>query len=314
VLFRDETDLGALIDGMPDLAGRPFTVAPEFQENFDHAAGARLLVTSDFPYCAGYELQVGYVGVEEWSATAYFPQEAIAANPPASTVPVNERRALQYGSAIHSVEINFQRVSRGYLKPYAGFRYWALNEDIQDYADQFTTGVLADPGLTVGDITSASVTDRINAVSIDNNLVGFQGGMRLDMWRPTPRLHLAGFCSAGVFCNMVSRDRIYEESTSRTQRQRVSSGGASPVLSVSETSSTARTDSRVSADGANLAFTTEASLAGVWQVNRCVALRSGYQVLFLSGVELAEDLWIGGAPVDRDLVLHGWFAGFEYRR
>jgi hypothetical protein len=308
VLFREETDLGALLDGMPDLAGRPFTVAPEFQENFDHAAGARLLVTSDFPYCAGYEMQVGYVGVEEWSASAYFPQEAIAANPPASTEPVSERRSLIYDSSLHSVEINFQRVSRGYIKPYAGFRYIGLDEDVQDFADQFTTGVLPAPGGVVGNLTSSSVTDRINGVSVDNDMVGFQGGLRLDMWRPTRKLHIAGFCSAGVYCNMVDRERVYEESTVRNQRERVT------ATTIADTTTSASTTSVVSADGTNVGFSTEASLAGVWQVNRCVALRSGYQVLFLSGVELGEDLWLGASPDERDLVLHGWFAGFEYRR
>ncbi|MGL4514304.1 MAG: hypothetical protein ACRCT8_14545 [Lacipirellulaceae bacterium] len=314
VLFREEADLGALIDGMPDLAGRPFAVAPEFQENFDHGAGARLLVTSDFPQSAGYELQVGYVGVEDWSASAFFPQETIAANPPASTVPVNERRRLAYDSGLHSAEINFQRVSRGYLKPYAGFRYVGLHEDIQDFADQFTTGVLPDPGLAVGDVSASTVTDRINGVSIDNDLVGFQGGLRLDMWRPTRRFHVSGFCSAGVYCNLVSRERSFEETSTRSELERVTSGGAAPVVSVANSTTTTSTGSVVSADGTNLAFTTEAAVAGVWQMNSCLALRSGYQVLFLSGVEVAEDLWLGGAPDEQDLVLHGWFAGFEYRR
>ena len=134
------------------------------------------------------------------------------------------------------------------------------------------------------------------------------------MWRPTRRFHLAGSLAAGVYCNIVDRNRVFQSVTSTTTNELVT---IDMVDQVQTTTSTAGATSVASTDGTRIAFNTEATLAGVWRLNNAVALRAGYQMLFFSGVELAENLWTAPpplAPASDDLFLHGWFAGFEYRR
>lgn len=323
LLFRDGSNLDAILAEVeaPDPGELPAPGTPlEFRDNFDHAAGVRVLLTSEFPQCSGYELQVGYVGVEQWMANAYYAQEEIVAPVlPMPGVPsepgVQQRRLVGYESSLHSAELNFQRETDGYLKPFAGVRYFGLDESINDQNQQFTTGVLGDPA-AVGNMLSSATTQTRNGVDVQNNLIGFHGGLRLDMWQPTRKLHFNGFVSAGVYCNIVDRDRVFEETNAVTTRERVEDA-TTMVESINTTTSTSNTRSVVSADGTRIAFATEASLAGTWRLSNSMALRGGYQVLFLQGVELAENLWTAPPPitaVEDDLFLHGWFAGFEYRR
>ncbi|MEO0529685.1 MAG: hypothetical protein AAF266_03810 [Planctomycetota bacterium] len=317
LLFRDSADLDAVLAEVEPIAPSSTMPPLQFQDNFDHAAGVRLLLTSEFPQCAGYELQVGYLGVDKWLANANWEQETLAAATlPLSDIDVEQQRVLGYESSLHSVEINFQRATRGYLKPFAGLRYIALDEQILDENRQFTTGVLPDPPGGVAGTLASAVTQTRNGVEIENNLIGFQGGVRLDMWRPTRRFHLAGFLSAGVYCNIVDRDRIFQETNTVTTNERTIDATTSAETVTTTIDSTTST-SKVSADGTRIAFTTEAALAGVWRLSNSTALRGGYQIQFLDGVELAEDLWTSPPPitaVDNDLFLHGWFAGIEYRR
>ncbi len=316
LLFRDNANLDAILAEVAPIA--PSTVLPplEFRDNFDHAAGVRMMLTSEFPQCSGYELQIGYLGVEKWLANAYYERETLtAASLPLSDVDVQQQRTVGYESSLHALEINFQRETRGYLKPFAGMRYFRLDEAVFDQNQQFTTGVLPDPTV-VGDTISSATTQTLNAVEVQNDLIGFQGGLRLDMWQPTQRLHLNGFLSAGVFCNIVDRDRVFEDSSTVTTNELVSTGTPA-VESVETTSTTSSVRSVVSADGTRIAFATEAALAATWRLSNSTALRGGYQVLYLHGVELAENMWVAPPPVtaiEDELFLHGWFAGLEYRR
>lgn len=316
VLFRDNSNLDAIIGVVEadPIAGDPLTL--EFRDNFDHAAGARVLLTSEFPQCAGYELQVGYLGADKWTANAYWEEFTVpAASLPLSDIDVQQRRQLVYDSSLHSAEINFQRLTRGYLKPFAGLRYIALDESVFDANRQYTNVILGDPDITtVGDSLSSAIAQQSESAQIDNNLIGFQGGLRLDMWRPTRRLHVSGFFSAGVYCNIIDRDRVSSDSTSITTKEVIDNGTANEIQT---TTNSLTTTAVTSADGTRIAFTTEAALAATWRLSSTTALRAGYQVQFLDGIELAENLWTAPppiTPVRDDLFLHGWFAGLEYRR
>lgn len=329
LLFRDSANLDAILAEVETLPptdpATPLATPLQFRDNFDHAGGVRLMLTSEFPQFAGYELQVGYLGVDKWLANSYWEQVTLPATLPAavagvvevSDVPIQEQRALGYESSLHSVEVNFQRATQGYLKPFAGVRYLALDEQLTDENRQFVSNVLPEP-VDVGDQVLANTTQTRNGVEIENNLIGFHGGLRLDMWRPSRRFHVAGFMSAGIYCNIVDRDRIFQQTDTLITRERVEvTDGATTTEQTNTTTSTSNTTSKVSADGTRIAFTTEAALAGVWQVNSSTALRAGYQVQFLDGIELAEDVWTSPPPVtavDNSLFLHGWFAGLEYRR
>lgn len=311
VLFRENANLAGIL-----ATAVPAAPTPEFQDNFDHALAGRLLLTGDWPQCRGYEMQFGYVGAEAWSAPVVFPQTTITAPGfPDSDVDVGERRAIEYESNLHALELNFQRETRGYLKPFAGFRYAMLGEEIVDSTSQFALAALPNPPAGIGNQTALVTADTSRLVEVDNNLVGFHGGTRLDMWRPTERLHLHGFLSAGVYCNVIKRNNGSNTRTVRMENEVVDIDDTAAVVEgVQTTTTTTDSGSYVSTNGSNIAFTSEAALAGEWRLNNCTALRLGYQVVFLSGVELAEDQWMGLGPVESDLFLHGWFAGIEYRR
>jgi len=230
-----------------------------------------------------------------------------------------QRRQLSYESSVHSLELNFQRMTTAYLKPYAGIRYFGLDETVDDTNNRFTPIILGDP-TTVGDTLSSATSFLRNGVEIENNLIGFHGGLRLDMWRPTRRFHVAGFVSTGLYCNIVDRNRVLQQTTTITTNERVlvpGSGGAPDTEEIQTTVDSQTVTSVASTDGTRVAFATDAALAGVWRLNDSFALRGGYQILFFSGVELAENLWTAPPPItpsSDDLFLHGWFAGLEYRR
>lgn len=321
VLSRGEADLAAILSVVEPIAPAVALPPLEFYDNFDFAAGGRVLLTSEYPQLAGYELQVGYLGAEKWSANAYWEEEPITAGDIAGM----QRRQLIYDSRFHSAEINFQRMSPGYLKPFAGVRYIAFGESIADINKQYTNVILPDPDITMpGDSLSSILAQQSNGVEIENNLIGFQSGLRMDMWRPTRRLHLAGFASAGVYCNFLDRDRVSSSTVTVTTKETVVTGNnntpADPTddpTSIDTTTNSLTTNVATSADGTRVAFTTEASIAATWRLNSSTALRGGYQVQFLSGVELAENLWTAPPPITAEsdeLFLHGWFAGIEYRR
>ena len=200
------------------------------------------------------------------------------------------------------MEFNFQRARDGYLKPFAGFRYVRLGEEINDFTDQFALVGLPNPPAGVGNQNASVLVDSLNRIEIDNNLLGFQGGMRLDMWQPTRQLHFEGFISAGVYCNVVRRSRDTNTRTLRVENEIIDSDPdpVAVVEAVQTTTTDTSAGTSFSTDGANIAFTSEASLAGVWSLNRCTALRAGYQVQFLSGVELAEDAWLNVSPSESD--------------
>ena len=72
--------------------------------------------------------------------------------------------------------------------------------------------------------------------------------------------------------------------------------------------------SAVSVERTDMAYVGELSLTGVCRLNRCCALRVGYQVLYMNGIYLADDAFLNTSLDSDDLFLHGWHAGFEYRR
>jgi hypothetical protein len=63
-----------------------------------------------------------------------------------------------------------------------------------------------------------------------------------------------------------------------------------------------------------LAFVGEAGITGVFRLNRCVALRAGYQVLAVNGVGQGIDAMLAPGLDPTTLVYHGGHFGVEYVR
>jgi hypothetical protein len=178
-------------------------------------------------------------------------------------------------------------------RPYCGVRYVKFEDEINDFLNQEA------PPPFIGD-PAVFTTDRINIVDIENNLIGFQIGLRHDLWRPMRRLSLEGFVNAGVYYNRIKYSNFMGE-LSRRQ------AAAIPDSFSGVFNNDVRELSEISYIG-------EASLSGVCRLNKCWALRAGYQALWITDLHIAEDAYLNNGIESRDLFFHGWHAGVEHRR
>lgn len=302
MLYRDETNLVPLAAAL----GTTLDAVEQF-ENFDHGAGVRLLGTAYWPQCKNYELTMAYIGVEEWNANIVLPVNNLppVVGPPVS-VAVDERRTLNYNSSLHALELNWQALNDSAWKPYAGIRYFSLDEVISDQTTQYPASPLA--------VTETAITTSLlDAVEVENNLIGFQLGVRRDLWQMSRKIYIQGFANAGLYCNLI--DRTDTDRVSTTSTELLDDDPA--TTDIDETGQvqtlTNSTGNRVKTERTEIALATELSLALVWKINNCCALRSGYELLYIDGVELADDAFLGNVAT-RDMLYHGLFAGFEYRR
>lgn len=301
-LYREDTDLDALATDI----GTTLATADQFQ-NFDHGGGARILAIGHWPQMRGYEMAVGYVGIPEWNSSIVLPVVAIPPDPgPPALVGLNERRTLNYQSTLHSLEINWQRLTESTWKPYAGVRYFVFDEDVADITTQYSTAPLA-----VGETAITTATQ--NLVEVENNLIGFQLGVRRDLWHVSRKIYLEGFVNGGLYCNFINRNDIDAVTTTSTEILDDDPG----TVDVDETGDprviTNRTGNTVKTERTRAAYVGEASVALVWKLNSCCALRSGYQAMYLSGLEMADDAFLGISEREQTFV-HGFFGGLEYRR
>lgn len=302
MMYREKTDLAPLATAI----GTTLDDADQY-ENFGHGGGVRLLATAFWPQCKNYEVAIGYTGVEEWNANVVAPVVVIppVVGPPAS-VAVDERRTLNYNSSLHSLEVNFQAVNNIVWKPYAGIRYFSFDENIQDLTRQYPSAPLV--------VSEQSITNtRLHVAEVDNNLIGFQIGVRRDLWKVARKVYIQGFANAGMYCNLINRDDVIQSATTNTEilEDDPDTGDIDETGFVESTTTT--TGNRVKTERTRVSFAGEAALTLVWKFNNCCALRSGYEVLVVNGVELADDAFLGNVQ-SRDMVFHGAFAGFEYRR
>lgn len=302
MMYREETNLAPLAAALGTTVG-----AVEQFENFDHGGGVRLLGTAFWPQCKNYELTLGYLGIEEWNANLVLPVNTIppVVGPPA-LAGVDERRTLSYRSSLHTLELNWQAVNDSAWKPYAGIRYFLLDETVHDRTSQYPTTPPA-----VGD--AVVTTSLLDANEVENNLIGFQLGIRRDLWKVSRKVYIQGFANAGMYCNLINRSDSIRNSTTSTEIL----DDDPATTDVDETgqiqSITNTTGNRVKTERTDVSFAGEAAVTLVWKINNCCALRSGYEVLVLNGVELGDDAFLNTVQ-SRDLVFHGAFAGLEYRR
>ncbi len=303
VLFhREETDLGEFATAL----GTNLGAVDQF-ENFEYGGGARILAFGNWPQLRGYELAIGYVGVEEWNATIVMPIEAIPPiiGPPL-VVGINQRETLTYNSSLHSLEFNWQRLTDSFWKPYAGVRYVLFDEDVHHITKQYVSVPLG-----VGE--TAVTTQVRNLIEVENNLIGFQIGARRDLWQVSRKVYFQTYANGGIYCNFVNRSDTDDAVTTSTEILE-----DDPLtLDEDETGQSrtivTRTGNTVKVESTEAAFVGEVSAALVWKLNRCFALRGGYEAIYLHGVHMGNDAFMGRDESESTLI-HGLFAGLEYRR
>jgi hypothetical protein len=217
---------------------------------------------------------------------------------------------LYYTSSLHSGELNILRMGNPAWRPYCGVRYIKFDDEIWDQNIQNALPPL--PGPAPPTVTE---TDTYNIFDIQNNLIGFQGGLKYDIWNVGRRFSLQGFVNSGVYYNQVKWSNL----TKTTETQFTADDTLTPVDPMDppadESSVTVSDNSGLTIiERSDIAFVGEASLTAVCRLNRCWACRAGYQILWIDGVQLAEDAYLDTGLESRSLLFHGWHAGIECRR
>jgi hypothetical protein len=295
VMTREHTDLAALEDRMAELHATPppaLTDAPELTEQFDRGPGGRVYLTGLLPKNVGYQVMAGYEGIEEWNASLLYPEQ-VDEFPPFDDP--TTQRSLNYRSSLHSGELNIMRMCHPALRPYCGVRYIKFDDEIWDQSVQTMT--------PFPPVLPATTLSTLDAYDVENNLIGFQGGVKYDIWNWGRRFSLQGFLNSGVYYNKAKYSNLQQE----FETQWVDNAGVVNVTSDSESQLTI-------VENSNIAYVGEASLTAVCRLNRCWACRAGYQVLFIDGLNLASDVYLQSGVEDRSLLFHGWHAGLECRR
>ena len=154
---------------------------------------------------------------------------------------------------------------------------------------------------------ATSETDRMNLYQLQNNLMGFQVGMLHDTIRLTDRFAIEGFLNAGVFYNQVKYSNVMDTFTTQTFADNTRISGGSRV----DDSKIVNNDTR---DISEIYYMTEASVTAVCRLNKCWALRGGYQFMWMDHIHTADQAFLGNPNADSDLMFQGWHAGLECRR
>jgi hypothetical protein len=224
-----------------------------------------------------------------------------------------EQRSLHYRANYHSGELNFLRGgNKSTFQPYCGFRYINFDDEINDFTNQEVQPPLPFEGpdnVPPGEFLAVAWTDRQSIFDLQNNLMGFQIGLAHDSWKLNRRISLEGNINSGVYYNKIKYSNI--EGIFTTQQ-------------IADDTSTIEFDeSRIDFSDAvivdareydEISYHAEASLTGVCRLNKCWALRGGYQCLWIANLQLAEDAYLGDANTTEDLFFHGWHFGVECRR
>lgn len=301
VMSRDETNLPALIDQM-FLNNQDGFSGPPLLEDFDHGPGGRLTITSQVPRYVGYQIQAAYEGIINWDAAIVFPKTSPVGG---AGLDSTQQRSLHYTSDYNSGEINWVTSCDDDWHPYYGVRYIALDERLNDFLDQ-----QAPPPLPGNPPQGPFVTTDVkNLFDIENNLMGFQVGMLHEAWCITRRCTIEGFASGGVYYNKIN----YQNKMGTYTTQQVADNTATPATNETLTSISNNINNDTS-ELSEISYVGEASISGVCRLNKCWALRGGYQVLWIDHVHLADAAFLGNPNESESLFMHGWHAGIECRR
>lgn len=270
----------------PQLLSDPATGASLLKSSnlhFSFEAGPRLSLIRQGD--CGWDCELNCFGIDGWSASAAFSNTAFVGGvgslpiDNAISLPVDEV-AFAERSRLYSGEFNLRRPVGDSLVALLGFRWVELYDH---YRAQGTAAVMLAP-----------FSDTINT---RNHMYGFQAGAEALLWQRQDRFRYAitlqAVAKAGIFYDAADQHAEFLDPAGIE----LSAGAARN----------------------GTAFLGELGLVGSYQLGNHVALRGGYQVLWIEGVALAPrqipvtDLGLGTAAVDQSggLFYHGANAGLE---
>ncbi len=311
VLVRPRTSLSALNAATSfDLAGAPLAGAaavPDVIDNFDIATGGRISFVGYMPRWNNYNVQAAYEGWNDWDASIVYPKFTPESAPLAGVVgPAGsfEQRTVYYRSTLNSAELNIVRLCHPVWRPYFGVRYVRFDDQIRDTINQ----EIPNPPLPSTPSTTTFATDMSNLFELENQMIGFQVGVRRDIWRLGRWFSVEGYADTGVYHNLVKRTHLMQTSTLELVSE-------NPATTALENGSVGTSTTNNDVSNLNeISYLSEASLSVVCRLNRCCALTGGYQALWIQNLHLADDEFVNNDSLTRGLFFQGWHAGFEYRR
>ena len=181
--------------------------SPSFFEQFDWAAGGASRVVGKHPHCAGYQVQAAGEGIEKWEAMIVYPKQTLEVIPdPQRPQRRSSRRSPSSGafttrSTFHSGELNILKCCDPVWQPFCGIRYFRFDDELRILRRSGSGWTAA--GRPWSRRHSVTITDMTNLFDLENNLFGFQGGLRHDFWRPNSRFAIEGFLNGGVYYNKI---------------------------------------------------------------------------------------------------------------
>ena len=263
-------------------------LAPSLLDQFDYGPGGRIFVTGYND--SDYGIQIGYEGVNDYHASALFPDGP-------------DLRSFDYQTTFNSAEINFMRRTTAPTKLFAGFRYVQVDED---FTDSFADGIVVPPAGNPP-VTSTFV-DTKDIYKLENRMIGFQVGAFRDAWALNRWLTIEPFGNGGVYYNNFKREELQDTVT--TSITGVDTG---PPVVGGSTSST-YTQFGTTQNFSDISFIGEVGITGVLRLSPCVALRGGYQALVMDGVGEGIDAYFAPGPNGSTVYYHGARFGLEYQR
>ena len=230
---------------------------------FDLEAGP--LVDLMFLSPLGWQLEARHFSVATWNSRhgfpdiVQFPVGRLLFDDTNLSGPVN-RPSLKYESDLYSTEFNFRRPVAPWLVPMIGFRWVELQEEYAAAAHQRPSRF--------------AETDALNYAT-HNHMYGLQLGTEMRLFDRGGPLRIDSTILAGIYYNEA--DLRASRATSQLVRQ---TDGTWQVETLRR---------GVSHEEAHTSFLGEITLGATWQVRKCLAVRGGWQLLWLEGVALAPE-------------------------
>ncbi|QDT74309.1 BBP7 family outer membrane beta-barrel protein [Lacipirellula limnantheis] len=267
-----------------DLVG----TAPSLLDQFNYGPGGRIFATAYND--SDYGVQVGYEGINDYNATALFPQGA-------------DLRSFDYETTFNSIELNILRRTTAPTKLFAGFRYVQVDED---FTDRFVDGKSVPPPANPPDVLA--FVDTSNAFKLENRMIGFQLGALRDAWALNKWLTIEPMGNGGVYYNNFKRENLQDTTTT------IVTGDDTGPPVVDGSTSVNYTQFGTSQNFSDITFIGEVGITGVFRFNQCLALRGGYQALVMDGVGEGIDAYLQPGLNGSTVLYHGARFGLEYQR
>jgi hypothetical protein len=150
--------------------------------------------------------------------------------------------------------------------------------------------------------------DAGNSFLLENHLMGAQVGAFRDVWTFNRWITIEPFGNAGVYLNDFKRENVARTSTTVVTGDDL----GTPANEASQVTSDVNFVTR--RDFTDVCFLGEVGVTAIIRLNRCVALRAGYQALAADGVGQGLNSFFASGLDPERIFYHGGQFGIEYVR